>query len=230
MMTPRQRVALSVAGRVERDRKMTNARVIACCANVPQHGFALALVRKVASSSMRAEVLRLYGLEPERPTSEGVYAMKVPQIAPLDAHKQGLLVAAFVRNPFDRLVSVWKNKVYEPAFEHVRPHILSIGFSAGMGFTDFIARVRECRDLDLHLAPQSAYLGPGFESYGFLGRYEKLAADWSRLRARRPVLRPLPKVNVTEERKSYRHYYDRHTRREAETVYADDLERFNYSF
>ena len=221
-MTPAQQRELQT-------RRAVADRVRKCCVPAERLNLAVALVRKVASTSILAELLRAQGRLPSSFNAEDVYAVKTGHISPRAAHEQGFVVAAFVRNPFDRLVSVWHGKVYSPEYVRVKPRLLSLGFRKGMDFPEFVRRVCAHRDHELHLVPQSHFLGEGYERYGFLGRFERFQEDWECLQKLVPGLGALQHLNATD-RERYRAFYDTRTREIAQGLYAEDLERFGYSF
>jgi hypothetical protein len=141
--------------------------------------------------------------------------------------------AAFVRNPWERLVS-WYCMIHEQGtytnrfWEYVRTRANS--------FDDFLLH---CTDtIDDHdgrksiLYNQLDYLcdEQGRLLVDFIGRFEHLAADcralFDRLRLEQPVL---PHVN----RSSHRHYnsfYTERTRRLVAERYARDIAAFGYTF
>ena len=127
-------------------------------------------------------------------------------LAPVDA-----FVFAFVRNPYDRAVSLW-------AHNNKRNH-------AGLTFGEF------CRALpDLHWrirSPQVRWLDG--VTLGFLGRYERLQADFDRLCGILGVeRRALPHLNAGE-RGACGDYYDGETMAIVRGHYGVDFERLGYA-
>jgi hypothetical protein len=69
----------------------------------------------------------------------------IPRIGPLDAFdagNRGYLRIAICRNPFDRLVSCWRDKVIDRS----HPNLLKHGVKHGMDFDAFIHAVAATRD------------------------------------------------------------------------------------
>lgn len=108
---------------------------------------------------------------------------------------------AVIRDPWTRLVSTWRNKVY-------RPHrsdaglISRHGIPMGTSFADFVAIVAErgVRGLDGHIVPQVDYLRyRGEIPYNDIGfvLYEHLDEDWAACGGLDAV-GPLPRLNATE--------------------------------
>ncbi|MGI8979814.1 MAG: sulfotransferase family 2 domain-containing protein [Pirellulaceae bacterium] len=130
---------------------------------------------------------------------------------------------AFVRNPWDRLVSgflnkfvPWKSPAQKFAEEHSRRlrwsravNRLSAGWLCSSGkasserwreeltFRQFVAELRQRnpRKFDLHWRPQYLFFGP--QTLDFLGRFEHLADDFRTLCQKLNVSGDLPEANKT---------------------------------
>ena len=88
---------------------------------------------------------------------------------------------SFVRNPYDRLVSAYNNKLLE--LETLMPQMQHMGLHRNMPFQEFL----ECTvstptsSLDVHLLPQSMILCvEGTLVPSFIGRMESMQKDWER--------------------------------------------------
>ena len=87
----------------------------------------------------------------------------------------------FVRNPFDRLVSCFNNKIHIK--KEIQPSFARLGFRLGMSFPEFVERVAAIDDTraDNHFRGQIDILThKGVYLPEFTGRVED-AADWPRL-------------------------------------------------
>lgn len=142
----------------------------------------------------------------------------------------------FVRNPWDRLVSAFMDKVVKslrlgrpvpfaedwPAVDFSR-----LSFEA---FIELACGLRGCRG-DFHIRPQSCFIAG--REMDFIGRFEHFARDVDALFARfelPPALRArVPKLNVTE-RCDYTAYYNHATRDLVRNRYFTDISRFKYEF
>lgn len=134
----------------------------------------------------------------------------------------------FVRNPFDRLVSL---------YAHLRDHGR---IDTALDFGAFVQRVSEGVEsvglinyVGLSQAnPQVAWLRGADGGFlpDFVGRYESLGDDFSRLCEDLGIESRLRHLNRSDRDTGYRPYYDDTTRSIVESVYAEDLELFGYSF
>lgn len=133
----------------------------------------------------------------------------------------GLFKFAFVRNPWDILVSAFH--FIRDSGRHHRQ-----GLAARLGsFENFVAYevVRKRISQSLLLTDRRGRL-----LVDFVGRYETLDADFS-LVCRRIGIEAvaLPRANATRHR-DYRCYYDARLIRLVRDAYAADIERFGYEF
>ena len=123
---------------------------------------------------------------------------------------------AFVRNPFDAVVSAYNPTKYKHFDEYVEVQIFS-----GI---EFVARYT-----------QFAYLSDdaGNILVDCIGRYEKLSEDFYEIIGTINIpLMIIPKRNTTQDREheDYRKYYSPVSRGLVETKYKKDLEFFGYEF
>lgn len=140
-----------------------------------------------------------------------------------EAKRSGHYVAAFVRHPLDRLVSAWANKCAPGGISQT---LRSERFREGMSFLRFVRHATRAHrwERDHHLRPQSQFFLP--DQVDFLGRYETLAEDWSRLAAEFG-LGELPHKNRSEH-KEWRAHYCEEALDLALSVYREDIQVFGY--
>lgn len=150
--------------------------------------------------------------------------MEISQIAPKVVQEEYLSFAC-VRNPWDRLVSVFSNK---------DPNLLVCARSrgldmAGMDFEAFVDAA--CAFDHVHLRPQIEFVvdGAGRVAVQELLRFESLQADYECLRVRLGASAPLPTRNASHHG-PYRQYYTAVSRDKVQRRYAADIEAFGYCF
>jgi len=216
-------------------------------------------VQKVASSSVKAALLPLFDLDPtpfEMTRKDGtrhfvvhkVYKASDYQIgkeqlvARLEHEYRDYFKFAFVRNPWDRLLSCYLDKVVR---KNVPPYLLKNALSAGvefyanMPFAEFVEAVYRIPDEKANPHFRSQHLtvcGPDGEPMAdFVGRFERLREDFARVAEEigSPELE-LPERNRkgTSKRGSshYREFYDERLRNMVHKRYEKDVETFGYSF
>jgi len=141
---------------------------------------------------------------------------------------------AFVRNPWDRLVSflAWKSdgkdmrwaQQQSPEKKEVYPLLARL----------LVARVdRRLRNrpIHLHLREQWRYVcdADGRLLVDFVGKFESLEADWAKVCQRIGIDAPLERRMVSHH-EDYRSYYDLRTRALAHALYSRDIRTFDYEF
>ena len=114
------------------------------------------------------------------------------------------------------------------------PHMEASASSAGLrlegtSFDEFLERTENFEHV--HLAPQHAFVlnSAGEPLVDFVGRFERLTADFAAVCTRLGLRCALPHRNLSAHR-DYRTYYDCDSRGTVERRYGDDIERFRYLF
>jgi hypothetical protein len=129
----------------------------------------------------------------------------------------------FVRNPWDRAVSLYERK------EGFQP-------KTRMRFDEFIEWMRFASSTCIHPVPHRYQLDWFVSPHGdvivdFIGKYENLESDWAAISARLGIATKLPRLNVNAERiRDYASYYSEKTRRIVAERFAVDIEHFGYKF
>ena len=201
-------------------------------------------VPKVANSSIKASLSRLLTQEPGpglRTTTDAFWSKGTHgETSMIDNDTARMCRGthfsfSFVRNPFDRLVSAYNNKILE--LDEVPGPMQAMGLSHGMVFGDFLECIAETMDaaMDVHLLPQSSILClEGQLIPSFIGRLETMKTDWKRLQTRLQQER-LPQLGQLPEKNRRRgddhtdiHQYFADSRLVQLVVdrYRDDLELF----
>jgi hypothetical protein len=191
-------------------------------------GYGYPWVPRVVANPAARVVRRALGKSPPgfdlHARNYGWDLMLLPQVA-----RSGLYKFAFVRNPWDRLVSCWADKVaslkgkvdYAPRFgPPVTPH---------WEFDRFARWAIEQPDPEGHYRLQSRHIvHDGKLVVDFLGRFERLESDWETVREKFG-LAAIPSRNRSKHR-PYRELYTPQLRNLVGEFYAEDIERFDYCF
>ena len=146
---------------------------------------------------------------------------------------------AFVRNPWDRLVSCYTEKIRpdgdpENFINGVSRVLTSFGvFEAGMSFEQFAREVAQIPDEEAepHFLSQHKFIvnRAGDLIVDFLGRFETIDKDFDvvRQRIRAPV--ELPHL-LRSQHGHYRDYYSPDLAHIIGERYSEDIARFGYTF
>lgn len=150
----------------------------------------------------------------------------------LDSSLSGKLLFSFVRNPFERLRSAYRNKIARPQ-KQGRPR-LQAGFDPDYrpSFGEFIESLqdKDPATFNPHWRPQVINLSVARLDFDFIGRLEQFDTDWARLETH--VGRNLPVSRAgrrTGPQDDHPADYDARTTRIVARVYAADFARFGYS-
>lgn len=135
------------------------------------------------------------------------------------------LTIAVVRNPFDRLVSCYVQKMFTDRCK--KDGFEDIGCWREMPFGEFVKVVENDPMANIHFAPQWDLIGR--QNPDRFIRFEKLEEGWEFLRGLDWELGPLPHLNSTV-RDPYHNYYDLESRQRAEAIYKEDCDNLGYEF
>lgn len=192
---------------------------------IPDKQVVFIRVPKVASSSIKTALLGdgWVGNSSEAPFTHDLLARYPDDF-----------VFAAVRNPWERLVSCYVDKVIKR--EEV-PTSFPKGVVKGMPFADFAQIVAETPDVksDVHFRSLAWFLFPqGRMNVNFVVRYERLAQDWTVVQAvlsakGMSVPRKLP-VRQRRAREHYARYYTDSLVDLVAERYKRDVRLFGYAF
>ncbi len=199
-------------------------------------------IAKVASSSIKSTLAALLGLHEAAGNPHQIPFPRPPAADPssvrLFPHH---FTFAFVRNPWDRLVSCYRDKIRgevadftgfaESGVAHCLAHYGV--FSPDMSFADFVDAIAAIPDeqADEHFRSQAGYVtnAAGAIAVDFVGRYEFLASDFAHV-GRSIGLPPdtrLPKLQAAPPADPAR-YYTPATIEIVARRYQRDLTAFGY--
>ena len=174
-------------------------------------------VPKVANSSIKSTLCKLLTQDPsggikttaDRFWRENTHG-ETQLVTPLQARRlrKSHFSFSFVRNPFDRIVAAYNNKVLE--IDDVPLPMKHMGLHHGIPFDQFIEIICKAdpETLDNHVRPQAEMLMTANKMVPkFIGRMEHMNQHWRRLRRRMkleglPTLGAIPKKNVRREGRS----------------------------
>jgi hypothetical protein len=134
---------------------------------------------------------------------------------------------AFIRNPWDRLVSCWHNKVVDNNYFKFDDATYPM-MREYPNFVDYVAEM-DLNTCDNHLRLQSKLID--LNSVDFIGRFENLNHDITEVFRRIG----LPPPELTQENKSskdrpYTAYYDDSLELKVRRMYERDIQIFGYEF
>ncbi|MCB0165881.1 MAG: sulfotransferase family 2 domain-containing protein [Anaerolineae bacterium] len=182
---------------------------------------------KAACTSIKTVMMQPYGIH------KNVHnAWPHIYLGHLEAEHQDFFKFSFVRNPFARLVSGYRNKIINKPWQQ-REHFGTI--PTDISFSEFVAEVVKCPDclINGHFQSQFAKLyHQGELQVDFLGRFENLAEDWLPIAKRFEFDPQLPhKMKSSTKRGVYKDYRTYYTEELVHLVYnrfRADVDAFGY--
>lgn len=156
----------------------------------------------------------------EGSTSGGyIYSSRVGY---LPSMYKNFLKFAFVRDPQDRLVSAWKNKVAEANYFNFEAD----EYQKMQKFDEFVVwlSTQDINQTDEHLLPQ--YKLVDYKNLDFLGRFESFSDDFSVLAKK--IGLPIDQVHHKNSSKKANIEISPATKSLIEEIYRNDFEIFNY--
>ena len=208
-----------------------------------RHNLLYGRVPKAANSSIKAALCRLLSEMPPKgtkTTSDRFWQHETNQETELITlrvarrYRLNHFSFSFVRNPFDRLVAAYNNKVIEN--EEPPQPMLNMGITHGMSFETFLDILIDTpyKKFDVHVLPQSQILCIGNQIVPkFVGRVEQIDDHWADLRsilASRgiEVMQSLPQKNVrrSDRRGLQSHFSSDSLIEKTMKIYGNDVRLF----
>lgn len=145
-----------------------------------------------------------------------------------------------IRNPYDRLVSLYLNKIKNPNAKDFRKGIFCgflkyNKFYENMPFNEFVRVIHSIPDKisDPHLKSQYLHISDnkGNILVDYIGYFESLEKNYLEICKRLNIINP-PKLPHEEKskREDYKNYYNEKTKKLVEERYCKDFELFGYKF
>ena len=134
---------------------------------------------------------------------------------------------AFVRNPWDRLLSCWCNKVVDQNWWHLSDEQLE-HLRRFDNFVDYVSTM-DLETCDVHLRLQYSVID--LTHIDYLARFEKFEMDLREIFGRLGLaVAELPRINASESRTAYRDYYKTKLADKVAELYRKDIQIFGYEF
>lgn len=134
---------------------------------------------------------------------------------------------AFVRNPWDRLCSCWRNKVIDSNYYNFDNKELE----KMQNFNYFVEYVENLNIefCDHHLRLQCKLVD--LNNIDYLGRFETFSEDLAEVFKKINIdLNGISKMNASKEFKQYQKYYTSELAQKVYKIYQKDIQVFNYKF
>lgn len=202
----------------------------------PTAGLVYTAIAKVANTSLKSALLQSFAPNESRANphaSEMGYQTVNPRR--VGAMYPTFIHFAAVRNPFDRLVSFWADKIDGAG---MTPGLGALGFTEGMSFEETASLACGLSDgeTDPHIRSQSYLLAneKGRLGIDYLLRFESLSDDWEALstivrRKSGAVMVPLPKRRTSKHAQYQSYYEDSAIRALVADRYRMDFDLLGYS-
>jgi len=224
---------------------MTGHRDIECIL-LERHRAVYVEIPKVACTSIKTVLAELVGVDLSE-TAGNPHEARWPTPPPASGAGPmfpGLFAFAFVRNPWDRLVSCYRDKILGEVdgftYFTIRPGVANClarfeAFVAGMAFDEFVRAVASIpdEDADAHFRSQHSFVtdDDGRLAVDFIGRYERLAEDFGAVERRLGLTAiTLPRRQAARVPADYTAFYTVETRDIVAGRFARDCELFGYRF
>ncbi len=205
-------------------------------------------IPKVACTSIKAALARLLGIRLDHLGGNPHEAdFPVPPEPSEDDRRlyPGLFAFAFTRNPWDRLLSCYRDKIRGEVAGFTKFTIRSgvadclaghDAFVADMTFDEFVRAVNSISDVDAdaHFRSQYTFLQTGAGTVGvdFVGRYESIRSDLEHVAQAigLPANFELPRLQAAHTAVNYVDYYNMETREIVASRFREDIHTFGYEF
>lgn len=195
---------------------------------------------KVACTSIKTVLGEAYSITTQGDIhSPGLWANKM--VRSLGPRYKTYFKFSFVRNPFDRIVSCYRNRVlpkrgkhdvyYGSYFEIYYEFNYIAKIRGDMSFDEFVKSIVKVPHhlADRHFKSQYSVLYSNKQcKVDFVGKYETLDEDWGYLANKFNFNTQLPRLNKSNQGKMYWEYYNPELIELVFNYYKDDILTFGY--
>ncbi len=202
-------------------------------------------IPKVACTSLRTVFLQLLGISPSAPTNRHISLRNLEYPSEtndkINSNFHHYFKFCFVRNPWDRLVSCYLNKILSKSrtdyyFKNGIPRTFfkyGEAFHSEMPFEEFVDAICNIPDEDSnnHFKSQHKFVSDsnGEPLVDFIGKFEKMEEDFSHICRKLNIKKiELPRIRINRNRKPYQYYYNKETIEKVRKRYSKDIEMFGY--
>jgi hypothetical protein len=210
-----------------------------------RHKYLTVATPKVGCTTIKRTLHAFEGLPPAEPwwnVHETGDELRLAHFAEADQRtlltSPDVLRFAFVRNPYDRMLSAWKSKILrnDDQYERLQASVraaYSYPPATTVSFGDLVRHVATDGPFDAHWERQVDVLAWGRITYDEIGRFENFAADFNailtRLDAPSDVLELAAQVTNPTSELPMAAAYDSELAAIVYDYYRDDFETFGYA-
>lgn len=157
--------------------------------------------------------------------SDFLQHLKMNEINTINLSKKNYYSFSFVRNPWDRMVSIYHN--LDP---NLKAKALSKNIDlSGLSFSDFLYAIKEVNHIHTEEQWRFVYNKKNGFLVDFIGHLENINDDFNLICNKLKINKKLPHDNKSDH-DSYQHYYTANTQQFIATWYQRDIELFSYKF
>jgi len=192
----------------------------------PQLGLAFFLNCKCANSSVKYAIFEALGLSLEKLHSHRTDVQIVSKEY-IYKHCQNMPRIGLIRNPYDRLVSGYSDKI----IKRWKPYLAKHGMYPNMSFSEFVDCVvnTDPNHINQHFRPLHIdMVHDGIMVPDMFVRFEWLHYDWQRVRDISKLPLPMLPHLTKSQHKPWQSYYNTVLYKKVREDYKIDFELFNY--